>query len=155
MTTRSPSRIKGAASLRRLLRRLPDGANEGVVNLLKRAGPVLADRMRARLPSRTGAVRGGIGYKVSEKQLSLKVGLLTKAGRSNLFYGHILDVGNKAKVVVIKRGPRAGASMQIPVRAGLFLERQGLTEFRKEYLDDGKGLLLKILQNASQGVGDD
>lgn len=96
--------IKGVGRVRRIIRTLPDTMTAELRHVLNDAGPRLARQMQARAPRRTGKLQAGIKWKVLPKTLKLQVGLLgTKAGRSKLFYGRILDRGRKAQVVQVRR----------------------------------------------------
>jgi hypothetical protein len=98
------SRVRGVTAIRAMLRRLPDGITEGLVTELHRGGREMAARMQGRAPSRTGATRRGISYKVFPKTLRMQVGLLgTKRGRSKIFYARIQDLGRRAQVATARR----------------------------------------------------
>lgn len=156
------STIKGAASFKRLLRRLPDSANQRIVQFLNDAGPPLAAAMKARIPmlakprpNRTaGAARNSITWKVTPKTLNLKVGELTK--RDAVFYAHILDVGRKAQNVRVTRGSKVYPN-GINVRAlkPLYIVSNTRVAFRSDSLPGYKTLITDILRNASEGAGDD
>lgn len=103
------SGIRGVASVRRLMRRMPDAVQTEIVGELHVAGRSLVPAMRARAPSRRGKLRAGISYKVFPKTLRLQVGMLgTRAGRSKLFYARILDLGRKARSVRASRRTAGG-----------------------------------------------
>jgi len=158
---RRRSSVKGVASFKRLLKRLPDSANKRVIALLYTAGPPAANTMRSLVPvlatprpDRTpGAARNSISWKVTPKSLNLKVGQLTR--RDFVFYAHILDVGRGSKDVRIKRGPRAGHAMHIRALRPLYIVRQTKAQFRIETLPAYRTLLTSILTDAANGAGDD
>jgi hypothetical protein len=162
--TRRRSTIKGAASFRRLLRRLPDGANARLLALLNEAGPVLAGFMRSALPVLAhpkrdrvpGALRASISWRVTPKSLNLKVGQLSK--KDLPFYGHILDVGRKAKTVRVTRvSRRGGAPYNLRVRplAGLHVTARTKAGFVNRFIPEYRQLMDQVLADASQGAGDD
>lgn len=162
----------GGASFRRLLKRLPQASTDQLVKLLQVAGPRLAALMRARLPTRTGALDAAIDWKVTPRTLTLKVGLTTRGKASRYFYGHILDVGRKGKTVRVDRRragvnnglvggrKRAGdiaSSYLLHVRpmAGRHVESAGLRDFRQDVLPDFRKLSNDIIAEAAGGAGDD
>ena len=156
------SSIKGAASFKRLLRALPDTANSRLVGFLNDAGPVLAGIMQSQLPvlssprpNRTaGALRDSIKYKVTPKTLNLKVGEISK--RDILFYGHILDVGRKAKNVKVTRGSKIYPNgLNVSALPGLYVLNRVKVKFLDGSLPGYRRLLDDILTEASQGAGND
>jgi hypothetical protein len=97
-------RVRGVASVRKLLRQLPDDAKNEIIVELNVSGREMLPRMQGRAPYKTGATRSGLSFKVLPKSLRLQIGLLgTKAGRSKLFYARIQDLGRKAQVVTVRR----------------------------------------------------
>ncbi|QCI92312.1 HK97 gp10 family phage protein [Novosphingobium sp. EMRT-2] len=91
--------FRGIGKVRRMMRDLPENFRRQMVSVLNSGGRALQSSMRAKAPRRTGATREGITYKVSERTMKLRVGLLgTRAGRSKLFYARIQDLGRKAQV---------------------------------------------------------
>lgn len=182
MTIKSPSRIKGIAHLRKTLKRLPDAASEQMAAQLNKAGPTLAASMRALFPvlsaprpHRTpGALAAGIMWKpATPKSLTLKVGLITKKTRSDLFYGHILDVGRMAQTVSVNRyrvggraldqgaGRRKNSALttvyQMRVRGfkGLNASGKAIAMFRRDFAPQQRALLRAILTDAASGGNDD
>ena len=159
------STIKGAASFRRLLKQLPDSANKQLISFLTTAGAVLAQQMKSGLPvlasprpNRTpGALRDSISYKVTPTTLKLKVGTLNaKLGRSSLFYGHILDVGRKAKNVKVTRGTKVYPNgINVTALQPLYVISKAKAVFRNGTLPGYRTLMDQILLDASQGAGDD
>jgi len=106
--------VLGVGSLRRILRQLPDEVRKGLAGELAAIGGRLLARAKSETPVRTGRLKAALAFKVSPKTLMLWLGLITRADRRRRFYGFILDQGRSAKVVTIKRGPRAGHVMRIP-----------------------------------------
>lgn len=97
-------RVQGAVRISRLLRQMPDAVANTLVRELDTSGRFMAGRMKANAPSKTGATRSGISWKVFPKTLKLQVGLLgTKRGRSKLFYARIQDLGRQAQTVTVRR----------------------------------------------------
>lgn len=97
-------RARGGAKFRRLLKGMPDAMSTQLISVLNNGGRALQSAMRARAPKRTGAVAAGITYKVLEKTLRLRVGLIgTPRGRARLFYGRIQDLGRRGKTVLVQR----------------------------------------------------
>lgn len=108
------ARNKDLPLIKRILRNLPDAFDTELAEVLRRAGPRLQAAMRARAPSRTGALKAGIAWRVNAKSLRLRVGLLgTAKGRASLFYGRIQDLGRRAQTVWVTRRvvPRAISPM--------------------------------------------
>lgn len=170
---RRRSTIKGAASFRRLLRRLPDSANQELAEFLgEEVGPELAGFMRVITPVKSGALRAGIAFKLAVKSLRLRIGVLGKGNVGRLFYGHILDVGRKAQTVSVRRRQHgsAYASKTMANRAGEALSSYSMNvsalkplrivyrtklDFRDTFLPKYRKLMDAILYRAALGVGDD
>ncbi len=100
--------LKGARKVKRLLKRLPDEVSREMVAVLNEHGPAIAAYARAAAPERTGALAKAIGWKVLPKGLSLRVGLLTKAISSRLFYARFLEFGRRGQTVTVKRRTKTG-----------------------------------------------
>ena len=93
----------GLPKVRRLMRQLPDAMKAELREVLERTGRNIAAVMRARAPRKTGALQGGLIYRVMAS-MKLRVGLLgTKRGRAKLFYGRIQDLGRKGQTVTVHR----------------------------------------------------
>jgi len=104
-----PSRIRGVARQRRFIRSMPGSVSAEIIAAFNRWGPELAGAMRARAPSRSGRLQGGIRHKVFPRTLRLQVGLLVpKRERNALFYAIILDLGRKARTVQARRRRQSG-----------------------------------------------
>ena len=159
------STVRGAASFRRLLKRLPDSATEQLKTFLNAAGPILAEQMKSGLPVLTsprpdrtpGALRASISYKVTPSTLNLKVGTLSaKLGRSSLFYGHILDTGRKAKNVKVTRGSRKyPKGINVKALQPLYVVSRVRATFLKGSLPGYRTIMDSILADAARGAGDD
>lgn len=98
------SRTRGVTEMQRSLRALPAEAQKAFVPPLEESGTELVTAMQAKAPNKTGKLRAGIKFKVYAAALRLVAGLIdTKAGRSDLFYGRIQDLGRKAQTVTVTR----------------------------------------------------
>jgi hypothetical protein len=158
------SRVRGDKGFRKILKQLPDSARAEMADVMKGVGIDLAKAMQADAPvlrrprkGRTaGALRAGISYKLAVKSLNLRVGLVgTKRGRSNLFYGGIVEAGRPEQTVKIKRGPRAGSEMKVgAVAAHPFVYKQR-PELRRELNARLKSYWTNVLTAAAAGVTDD
>lgn len=112
------SSVRGIGPLRRLMKRLPDEMRNEMIVELHVLGRELVQRMIGAAPSRTGALRRGLSYKVFPKTLRLQAGLLgTKKGRSRLFYAYILDQGRRAQEVNVTRATTKVYAKPMKVRA--------------------------------------
>lgn len=101
-------RVKGVASLRRVLRRLPDNVRKELGQQLQVIGQRQLAKAKFETPVRTGRLRAALDMKVAVKSLALRLGLLTKAKRKRYFYGYILDAGRRAGSVTRIKGRNAG-----------------------------------------------
>lgn len=146
--------LKGANSLRRMLRRLPDDMRKELGGELEKIGNRLLGRAKAETPVRTGRLRSALRAKVLVKSLQLRLGLIGKAERRRLFYGYILEQGRAAKTVMIKRGPRAGRQMQIsPISRERYNYVFGRREdFRRNELGKMRDALERVLGRVAKGV---
>lgn len=149
--------VQGSASLRRLLRRLPDASRQELGEELQRIGNRLLGRAKAEAPVRSGRLRAALAVRVGVKTLQLRLGLLTAANRRKFFYGYILDQGRAAKTVTIRRGPRAGAVMRVsgiaPGRYEFVFGRRA--DFRENEVSRLRVVLDKVLARASRAAGSD
>lgn len=97
-------RVRGAITVSKLLRRLPDDVAQQMVVELNVSGREMLAKMVGRAPIKSGATRRGLSFKVFPKTLKLMVGLIsTKKGRSRLFYARIQDLGRKGQQVTARR----------------------------------------------------
>lgn len=144
------STIKGAASYRRFLRRLPDASTNQLRVLLTSAAPELAGYMRSLFPTRTGRGQASISYRGPTKALNLKIGQVDKKKASDAFYIHILDVGRKAGSKMTRDGLRRWGPL-----TGIFAISKTKAHFRSRWLPDYRDVTNKMLAEASQGAGDD
>lgn len=120
------SKIRGGRRFRRLLKALPDSMRGQLVNVLRNGGRALVSSMRARAPNRTGALRQGIQFRVLEKTLRLRVGLIgTPRGRAKLFYGRIQDLGRKGREVVVQRRRRVSVNIGAGEVVGVLRTQRG------------------------------
>lgn len=123
------ARIRGIGAMRRRLREMPEAIAEEIGVVLRRAGPRIQMRMRARTPRRTNALATGIVWKYFPRSQRLEVGVTTKgrqtsgrgasASRFPLFYGRIQDLGRKPQIVNVRRRTTGGktVSYRLNVRA--------------------------------------
>ena len=117
MARRKKRGLKGAGQVRWLLRRMPDAVQAEIVDLYRQAeAPALA-AARAGVPVRTGALRSAMRTQILTRSLIFRVGLIGKKANSRFFYGWILEVGRKAKVVRVNRGARTYESVRVIARA--------------------------------------
>lgn len=101
---------------RRILRQLPDAMRTEIIDALDKGGVAMAAAIKSRTPRRTGALRGGIRYKVYPRTLKLRIGLVGPRRQwAALFYGWILNFGRKSQTVKARRA--GGKPYQLRVRA--------------------------------------
>lgn len=93
------SGLKGVGKVRKVMRALPDECRNELLREMEYAAPAILAHARREAPVRTGGLRDALSYKVYPRTLRLVVGLLGKAKNRKFFYGHILEVGRKAKTV--------------------------------------------------------
>ncbi|WP_242149607.1 hypothetical protein [Sphingomonas sp. BAUL-RG-20F-R05-02] len=106
-------KVRGLARFRRLLRRVPDAVRGELLVELRVTGRQIAQAMRAKAPSKSGALRAGIDEKVLPTSLRLQIGLLgTRRGRASLFYGRIQDLGRREQVVTVQRRRRVAGRLR-------------------------------------------
>lgn len=152
------SRVKGAASTRRLIRRLPDAARAEMAEFLDASGKVLLGRAKAETPTRSGRLRAALRFRLLKNaNLEFKLGLITKAAQRRFFYGYILDNGRKAQRARVRRGPRAGSFVNVRAISRerynfVFGRRQ---DFRDNFLPKIRLVWEGILRRAASGVGND
>lgn len=103
--------LRGIARIRRLIRRLPGEVRGELIVELRVTGRRIWQAIKARTPRKTGALEGGISYRVLPTSLRLQIGLLgTPKGRARLFYGRIQDLGRREQVVLVQRRRRVTVS---------------------------------------------
>lgn len=153
------SRIRGIGRFRRLLRRMPDSVRGELVVELNVTGRQIKQAIQAKAPSKTGAVRGDISYKVLPKSLRLQVGLFgRRGGKRNLFYGRIQDLGRREQVVQVQR--RIARSSKLtkvyPMKVrGMTAKRfitGRVTELRRTLNDNLRGIFTRALQRIAGGT---
>jgi Bacteriophage HK97-gp10, putative tail-component len=144
------SGIRGGASLAKRLKALPDAVRADAVADLTAIGGRMLTRAKARTPKRTGALAEALEVKVLTGSLRIKLGLLSKGRARKFFYGRILDVGRRGRIVTIKRGPRKGRPMRIaeisPDRYDFVLG--GRADFRRNELPGFRERYVKSLKRA-------
>ena len=92
--------VKGAIRVRKLLARLPEDIRQEMIVELNLLGPKVLQRARSQsgFRDRSGKLRAALDWRVYPKNLRLRVGILKR--NRDLFYGHILEVGRRAKTVI-------------------------------------------------------
>ncbi len=152
------SRVKGAASLRRTLKALPEASREELADTMNVIAFRLLGKAKAEVPVRTGKLRGLLSAKVLVKSLSLKLGLVTKRTQRQGFYGFILDQGRKAQTVQAKRRNRAtGTVSTYSLRVkGIARTRYNfvfgrIKDFRQNELPRLRDALERVLGRAARG----
>lgn len=101
------SRIDGTEMVLRRFDQISDAAHAQLGVELAIIGRDLRERQQAAAPERTGALRGGLSVWLMLEQLKVRIGLLTQGrGKSNLFYGRIIEFGRKAQTVIVQRRRR-------------------------------------------------
>lgn len=155
------SAVKGAASLRRLLRRLPDEARKQLADELNAIGQRLAGRAKGETPVLTGALRAALNFRVTPKTLQLRLGLVKKADKRRYFYGYILDQGRAAKTVRARRKRKDGTVTTYDLRVSpipqsryefVFGRRK---DFQQNEIPKLRSVLDRVLLNAARGAGND
>lgn len=103
----SAEAVRGLAATYALLGDIPDAAREQLgVELAILAREGLAAQ-KAAAPKDTSALSGGLSMQLSLRKLSVQFGLLgLRKGRSNLFYGRIVNSGRAAQTVLVQRRRR-------------------------------------------------
>lgn len=153
--------VKGAVSLRRILRRLPEAARIELAQEAEGIGARQLAKAKAETPVRFGWLRSALAFKVLPKTLVLRIGLLAKRDRRRNFYGYILDQGRRAQTVTAKRRTKNGEISTYAMRIkGIDRERYNFVFGRRRdilqtELPKLRGVLDRVLSRAAAGVGDD
>ncbi len=152
--------LRGSKAFRRTLKQIPQEARLELAHVLEDVGPKLARLIQANTPSRTGALRQGIKWKVLRRSLRLQVGLLgTKRGRAKLFYGFILNFGRKAQNVNVRRRTPSGAVASYLMRVRAFKALHFVTgrypDLRKMTAARLKSIWDRVLTRAATGAGNE
>jgi HK97 gp10 family phage protein len=92
--------VRGVASLRRKLARLPDDVAEGVRREIRTGAIQVLAEMRARapvsaFPSHPSHVRDQLEARISKNGLRARVGLMGAAFRRTYFYARYLEFGTR------------------------------------------------------------
>jgi hypothetical protein len=150
-------RVTGAATISRMLRTVADEVSLPIQTELHRAGNEMQRRMKGRAPSRTGATRSAISYRVYPKTLRLVVGLIgTKRSRNPLFYVRIQDLGRKAQTVQVRRSRRGVVSsyaMNVRAMAAKRFITGGMPDLRRLLRANLKGIWRRALGRVSRSGG--
>lgn len=150
--------VKGAASVRRVMRALPDAARDELLEVLESGSVEIQRLVIAKTPTKSGALRKGVKRRVLKKTMRMQVGLLgTKRGRSKLFYGRIQDLGRKAQTVSVTRGRAKGKAYLMRVRAmkGKKFVTGSYPDARKSITQRLRGIWDRVLRKASAGAGNE
>lgn len=129
-----------------------------LVDALEVGGNELYRAIYARAPQgKTGKLRAAINKKVYPKTLRLRVGFLGvgKGSRTTVVYARILEFGRKAQSVPIRRGPRAGATMNVGAIAPRRFVYGPLTDIRRVMGNRLRDVWTKVLKKAAAGAGND
>ncbi|MFZ2996282.1 hypothetical protein [Sphingobium sp.] len=119
-------RLRGIGRVRRLIRRLPVEMRGELIVELRVTGRRIWQAIKARTPRNTGALEGGISYRVLPTSLRLQIGLLgTPRGRARLFYGRIQDLGRREQVVLVQRRRRVAVSTGSGTTAAILRTSRG------------------------------
>jgi hypothetical protein len=148
------TRFSGVRRIRRTLRAIPETARSELAALLQEFAPRIGSAIRARAPSRTGALRAAITSKAFPRTLKIRAGL-TKARSRRVFYGRIQEFGRKAQTVRITRGPRRGASLRVRAMAAKRFVSGRMPEVRSELRARLNRLWDRVLGKAARGGGGD
>lgn len=122
------AKIKGARRVSRLMRKLPDALKANVATEIKLAGEQYLAAAKIDARHKTGALRRGLGMKITAKGLKVRIGIIGKALANRLFYGRILEFGRKARTVTVHRRVGAGAGGR-----GFFKRRSGVNRISSTY----------------------
>jgi hypothetical protein len=149
-----------------MLRRLPEAMREEMADAMVLAGRDITNAQRADAPVKTGRLRAGISYKVNQKTLKLRAGLLGKPINRRLFYGRIIEFGRKAQTVMVNRRIEAGSALvnrrrvahppyrlRVKARRGrpfIYRRRPELMNMINRRL---KQFWTRVLSDASRGIG--
>ena len=145
--------VKGAASLRRLLRRLPDASRDALGNELQAIGNRLLARAKAETPVKTGRLKAALAVRVAVKSLQLRLGLIKKQDKRRLFYGYILDQGRKGKSGISKSGRKFNITPIPSNRYEFVFGRR--KDFQVNEVPKLRSVLDQVLTQAARGAGDD
>lgn len=155
------SRVRGARSLRRTLKALPEASREELGDTMNVIAFRLLGKAKAEVPVRTGRLKGLLSAKVLVNSLTLKLGLVNKRAQRQGFYGFILDQGRKAQVARAKRRNQSGTVSTYSVRVrAIPRERYNfvfgrIRDFRKNDLPRLRDALDRVLSRAARGGIDD
>lgn len=151
------SRVKGAASLRRTLKRLPEASREELADTMNVIAFRLLGQARAEVPVRTGKLKSLLTAKVLVSSLTMKLGLVNKRAQRQGFYGYILDQGRKAQTAKARRRNQSGTISTYTVRVkAIGRDRYNfvfgrIRDFRKNDLPRLRDALERVLGRAARG----
>lgn len=150
------SKVRGAAKLRRLMKRLPESVRGEIIEVLDSAGVKLRDAIKARTPRRTGALQAGISYRVYPRTMRMQVGFLgSKKTRAALFYGRILEFGRKAQIAKAARPNKSGGISRYTVRVKAIAPKRfvtgRMTDLRSTINKEVKDLWQRSIAKVAEG----
>lgn len=162
MARRRRSRLKGAAQVRSLLKRMPEAVHAEIVAIYRAAeAPALAIA-RAGTPVRTGALRNALRARVLPRSLRFQVGLIGKPANRQFFYGRILEIGRKAQTVKARRRNASGGvttyAMRVSAIPGVrfnMVQGPARAQIRQLIVDPIRNLWEKSLRRAALGASDE
>lgn len=144
--------IRGDRQAFRLLKRLPASVARELVVQLNLTGRQLLAEEKARAPVRTGALQSGLSFRVSPKQLRLKVGLVGKVINRKLYYGLFVEKGRHGGGRGVKRksAKYAAGVGAMPARHFVFI-----AGVRQRIYPEFRQIWEKALRSAAAGASDD
>lgn len=151
-------RVKDRQRIRRILASLPDAVNDEILAVYQRHGPAVLAKARSEVPVRTGKLRSLLAFKIvpatASKPARFRMGLLTKAVQSKVWYARILEYGRKAQVAKARRNGGNPYSIRVQsIPAGRYDFVRGRTaQFMMQTMGrDLKAILRKALHKAAAG----
>lgn len=127
-----------------------------IVDALEKGSVDLYRGVAARVPvGKTGILKSQLKRKVYPKSLSLRVGFFRGGKASKAYIARILEFGRKAQTVAIRRGPRAGATMNVGAIAPKRFVYGPLTDVRRAMRRHLKDVWERVLKKAAAGAGND
>jgi len=105
----------GMSELIKLFDTLPADAEDAIKEELPKAAGAILALEKNDVAVRTGDLWRGLTIQTLNDGLKVRAGLIGAAaagGRSNLFYGRIVELGRKAQVVLVERRRRVGGKLR-------------------------------------------
>jgi hypothetical protein len=144
--------IRGDRQAFKLIKRLPDTVAGELVVQLNLTGRELVAAEKARAPVRTGALQAALSFRVSPRQLRLKVGLVGKVINRKLFYAWFVEWGRHGGGRGVKRKSAKYAAGVGATRARHIVYENGV---RERVYAEFRQIWEKALRKAASGVTDD